>query len=95
MCKHEIRLGEFKISFYCFYGSRVIPLSIFYNHLPGIIVNVLTMSVVDSGSIFYNYLPGIIVNVLTMSVVDSGMEPQYNGKCAHLECGRSWVGAPV
>jgi hypothetical protein len=72
MCKHEIRLGEFKISFYCFYGSRVIPLSMFYNHLPG-----------------------IIVSVLTMSVVDRGMEPQYSGKCAHLECGRSWVGVPV
>ena len=32
-----------------------------------------------------------MVSVLTLSVVDRGLEPQYNGMCAHLECGRSWV----
>ena len=37
----------------------------------------------------------IIVSVLTLSVIDRGLESQYNGKCAHLECGRSWDGAPV
>ena len=36
-----------------------------------------------------------MVSVLTLSVVDRGLDPQYNGKCAHLECVRSWVGAPV
>ena len=36
-----------------------------------------------------------MVSVLTLSVVDRGLESQYNGKCAHLECDRSWVGVPV
>ena len=31
-----------------------------------------------------------MVSVLTMSVIDRGLESQYNGKCAHLECGRLW-----
>jgi hypothetical protein len=30
-----------------------------------------------------------------LSVVDRGLDPQYNGMCTHLECDRSWVGAPV
>jgi hypothetical protein len=36
-----------------------------------------------------------MVCVLTLSMIDRGLESQYNGKCAHLECGRSWVGSPV
>ena len=33
-----------------------------------------------------------MVSVLTLSVVDRGLSPSM---CAHLECGRSWVGVPV
>jgi hypothetical protein len=36
-----------------------------------------------------------MVCVLTLSVIDCVLEPQYSGICAHLECDRSWVGAPV
>ena len=65
---------------------------------PSIMVSVLTLSVID-----HRLSPSIMVSVLTLSVLDRGLEPQcngkcesqYNGKCAHLECGRLWVGAPV
>ena len=36
-----------------------------------------------------------MVCVLTLSMIDRGLESQYNGMCAHLECDRLCVGAPV
>ena len=40
------------------------------NRIGGVIVNMLTSSVVDHG-----FIDGVIVNVLTSSAVDHGLEP--------------------